>query len=98
MYSQSEVSGVYDFLNSTAEGNLRRMLVSDSMTDTYFRVLLKIGKFCTEADFADAFYNETMPAIKLSAKEKEAREFFWGVCKKRLEEVGLLGIIEQKAA
>ena len=89
--------GVYGFLNSTAEGNLRKMFVNGEMTDVYFRVLLKIAKFCTEADFVDAFNNETIPRIKLSSKERDIRETLWPVCKKKLEELGLLNISQAAA-
>lgn len=92
MHALNEVNSVYEFINNTAEGNLRKMLVNDQMTDAYFRVFLKIGKLYTQADFVEAFTGETIPRMKLSPKEREIKETFWPICKKRLEDLGFLNM------
>lgn len=93
MYSQNDISGVYSFLKSTGEGNLRKMLVNGPLTEVHFRVLLKIAKGVDESKFIEAFNNEGIP-VKLSPKEKPVKETFWPTCKAKLAEVGLLGLAQ----
>ncbi len=98
-YSPDEVVSVHNFLKQTPEGNLRKMLVDAQLTDAHFRLLMKLAKGGTEADFIDAFQNDSMGKLRLNAKEAPMRETLWGVCKKKLISLGLLPATStQKAA
>jgi hypothetical protein len=96
-YNQDDVSSVCSFLKQTPEGNLRKMLVGQDLTDAHFRLLMKLAKGGSEADFIDAFQNESMGKLKLNAKETPMRETLWGICKKKFMTLGLLPK-ESKAA
>lgn len=92
MYTDQDISGVLSFIQSTPEGNLRKMLVGADLTEVHFRLLLKVAKGGSEADFISAFQAETLPKIRLSPAEIKIKEGFWGVCKKKLGSLGLLSL------
>jgi len=92
MYSHNDVSGVFSFLNSTPEGNLRKMLMGGELTENHFRLLIKMVKTCPEPEFIDMFMNEGFGKIKMSSKENLMKERFWMICKKKLEGMGLLSL------
>lgn len=98
MYSNEDIASVHGFLKSTPEGSLRKMLVGGNLSDVHFRLLLKIARNCTDGDFASAFNSETLPPMRLSPGEIKAKEGFWGVCKAKLNEMGLLSLNNKKAA
>lgn len=97
MYSESDISSVRNFIASTSEGNLRKMLVGGDMTDVHLRLLIKLAKGSSEADFINQFNNETFGQLKLGKAEKAINETFWPVCKKKLENVGLLNLTAKAA-
>lgn len=92
MYSDSDISGVHSFMNSTGEGNLRKMLVNSGMPEVDFRLLLKIAKGTSESEFIEHFQSESFPNMKFSPAENKAKENFWASCKQCLRATGLLGI------
>lgn len=89
-YSPEEIMSVCNFLKQTPEGSLRKMLIDQSLTDAHFRLLMKLVKGGPEAEFIEAFQNESMGKLRLNAKEMPLKEILWGVCKKKLVSLGLL--------
>lgn len=98
MYSPNDISGVHSLLNSTGEGNLRKMMVDAQFTEAHLRLLIKLAKGCPEADFIEAFNKEGFGTIKTTPAENKMKETFWGVCKAKLSAMGLLGLTTAKAA
>lgn len=96
MYTQDDAVNVCGFIKNTPEGSLRKMLVSGPLTDQHFRLLVKLAKGGPEADFTDAFLNESMGKLKLNGKELALKETFWPICKSKMEALGL--IVAVKAA
>ena len=97
MYSNNDVSGVYSFLNSTPEGNLRKMLVGGEMTEAHFRLLIKMSKNCKENEFIDMFMNDGFEKVTVTPRETPLKEFFWPICKKKFEGMGLLSLTKAAA-
>lgn len=97
MYSNNDVSGVYSFLNSTPEGQLRKMLVSGKLTEAHFRLLLKMAKHGKEADFIDMFMADGFDKVTVAPRETPLKEFFWSICKDKLEGMGLLSLSKAAA-
>jgi hypothetical protein len=92
MYSKEDVTGVYNFLKDTPEGNLRKMLVAGSFTDAHFRLIMKMVKNSPEADFVAAFENETVPKFAMSPAEGKIKEGIWPAIKSKMASMGLLGL------
>lgn len=97
-HTPDEIVSVYNFMKQTPEGNLRKMLVDQELTDLHFRTLMKLAKGGPEADFIEAFTQESMGKLRLSAKEVPIKEKFWLVCKKKLIVLGLLSKVTKQAA
>jgi hypothetical protein len=89
-YGPDEIINVLNFLKQTPEGSLRKMLVGGELTDNHFRLLMKLAKGGPEADFVDAFTNDSMGKLRLSPKELPMKETLWPICKKKLLTMGLL--------
>lgn len=98
MYSNNDVSGVYSFLNTTPEGQLRKMLVGGKLTEAHFKLLLKMSKGCKETEFIDMFLADTFDKVTVTPRETPLKEFFWSICKDKLEGMGLLSLTNVKAA
>ena len=96
MYSNDEVTGVYGFLKSTGEGNLKKMLVNGKFTDNHLKILLKIVRGVTESEFVVHFEQSTFPKIKLSPPEIALKETFWPQATQAFAQMGLL--TQKKAA
>lgn len=92
MFSKDDIVGVCGYLNSTPESVLRKMMVSGPLTETHFRLLLKLAKGGSEEDFVSAFESENFGKVKLQTPEVKIKEFFWPICKKKLGEMGLLSL------
>lgn len=92
-YTAETVSELCAFIKQTPEGNLRKMLVDATLTEAHFRILMKLAKGGPEADFTDAFLNESMGKLRLSPKEAPMKDTFWAICKKKLVSLGLLPAI-----
>ena len=97
MFSPDDLSTVYGFLKSTGEGNLKKMLVGGTMTEAHFKILMKVVRGTTEADFISNFMAGTFPRVKLAAAELALREDFWIPCTDALLKVGLISHQKQAA-
>ena len=97
MYSNDDIANLYLYLNQTPEGPLRKMLVGADLTDTHFRILVKLAKCADEANFIECFNSEGFGQLRLGAKEIPLKENFWTICKKKVVALGLL-TAEKKAA
>lgn len=98
MHSNDEISSLYSYLSHTPEGPLRKMLLGGEVTDTHVRVLAKLAKGASEADFINAFNAENFGSLRLSPNEKKVSEKFWPVCKAKLASLGLLPSSNKAAA
>ncbi len=96
MYSDSDLSSLYNFLKSTGEGNLRKMLVSGAMTENHFRIMLKVVRAASESEFIQCANGGAWPKIKLTESERPAKEGLWNVALAACTNVGLIST--QKAA
>lgn len=92
MYSNEDILGVVQFVKSTPEGNLLKMLKDKEMTDVHIRLLIKLAKNSKDDEFLKAFTEEVMPSMKLSNSEHGIKEKFWPICKKKLGSMGLLAL------
>lgn len=97
MYSNDELTGLYQFLKSTGEGPLRKMLVEGKMTDTHMNLLLKVVRGCDESQFVEHFNNETFPKVKMNAGEMAIKELFWAPCRAAFTKVGLIQPVKAAA-
>ena len=92
MYTNEELSSLYEFLSHTPEGGLKKMLVEGNFTEAHLRILLKLAKGGgDQATFIDSFEKEDLGKIKLSPKESPLKGQFWKICIERLSTVGLIG-------
>lgn len=99
MFSHDELQSLYDFLKHTGEGNLRKMLVGGKMSDGHLRILLKMVRGTSVADFMEHFEKETLPKMNYSAAETALKEHFWPICRDVFINRGLItGSSAQKAA
>jgi hypothetical protein len=98
MHSHDDIKSLHAFLRSTAEGNLKKMLVGGHMSDSHLSILLKVAKTVSAQEFVTHFEALTFPKIKFSAKEVPLKEFCWSVCAEACERVGLLGAHVDRAS
>ena len=80
MFSQDDISTLYGFLRSTSEQNLKKMLLGGQMNEAYFKVLMKVVRATTEAEFIQHFEAASFPKIKMSAQEIPMKETLWPIC------------------
>jgi hypothetical protein len=92
MHSDQDITSARDFIHSTPENSLRKMLVGGELTEVHFRLLMKLVKGSPVAEFITLFQTETLPKIRLSPAEIKIKEHFWPVCKKKLSAMGLLNL------
>jgi hypothetical protein len=90
MYTNDDITNLVGFIKQTPEGSLRKMMVQGPLTEAHFRILMKLAKGGPEADFVDAFQNESMGKLRLSTKEAPMKETFWNICKGQFQIMGLL--------
>jgi hypothetical protein len=97
--SQWDLPGLYQFLTSTPEAGLRKMLVDGKpMTDVHFNMLMKIVRSCDESAFCHHIETGDWPKVKLSANEIKIKEHFWSDCFKTFESRGILNPADKKSA
>ena len=96
MASNDNIVDLMSYLKMTPEGSLRKMLVSGPLSEAHFRLLMKLAKNSSEADFISAFEKEELPKMKLSPDEHKIKENFWGPCKQAFMTMGLLGQSPEK--
>ena len=58
MYSPDELTGLFDFLRATNEGNLKKMLCSGKMTEVHLRTAASQAKLIS---FIDMITTEQIP-------------------------------------
>ena len=97
MYSQDELKSLHGFVRSTAEGNLKKMLLGGRMTEVHLRVFLKVVRACSEAEFVTHVEANTLPKVKFSPEEKKITEQCYEVCCEACSKVGLLTAAKKAA-
>lgn len=90
MYSPDDLKSLHEFLKSTGESNLNRMLVDAKFESANFMIMMKIVRACTSDQFATHATDGNFPKIKLSAKEMDLKENFWATCLAQVESRGLI--------
>ncbi len=96
MYSPEDINSLLDFLKQTPEKGLRQMFIGDAFQDPHFRMMLKIAKGCSAAEFTDMFNNEAYGKMRMNAGEVALKETFWKIMKTKSQSLGLIKM--QKAA
>ncbi|MEK7358482.1 MAG: hypothetical protein AAB250_18705 [Bdellovibrionota bacterium] len=97
MYSQDELKSLHGFLRSTAEGNLKKMLLGGRMTELHLRVFLRVLRSCSEADFITHIEANTFPKIKFSSEEKAIGDKCYEICLEACAKVGLVSAAKKAA-
>jgi hypothetical protein len=96
MYSNEDILGIVNFIKTTPEGHVIKMLKDPEMTETHVRLLIKLAKNSKDEDFIKSFTDEVVPNIKMNNNEHAIKEKFWAIAKNKLVNMGLLTV--QKAA
>jgi hypothetical protein len=91
MHSNEDILGIVNFVKSTPEGNLIKMLKDPDMTETHVRLLIKLAKNSKDDAFVKSFNDELVPSIKMNENEHKIKDKFWGTAKRKLMNMGLLG-------
>jgi len=90
MYSNEEILGIVNFVKTTPEGNLIKMLKDQDMSETHVRLLIKLAKNSKDDAFVKSFNDELVPSIKMNNNEHAIKEKFWSIAKRKLMNMGLL--------
>lgn len=89
--SQYDTQGLYEFLTSTPEGALRKMLNDkNKMTDIHCNLLFKVVRACKGDQFGEHFEKQDFPKIRLGPAEEKIKEKFWADCTAVLLDRGIL--------
>lgn len=95
MFSASDYSTIYDFVKSTGEGNVRKMMTGTTMTPVHIGLLLKLVRGCTTQDFSKCGEGASFPNLKFSPQEREIKDTFW---KTTCEACAKLGLVSAQNA
>lgn len=97
--SQYDLPGLFQFLTTTPEQGLRKMLVDGKpMTEVHFNLLMKVVRSGNEESFCSHIEASSFPKIKFSPNEHKLREKFWAECFKTFESRGILSPAIKKIA
>jgi len=89
--SEYDFSGLHDFLIHTPEKGVRRTLVdTHAFSESHCSLLLKVARACSSYEFSSHCENESFPKVRMTHKESQIREKFWGVCVETLLNRGIL--------
>lgn len=98
MYSTEEIKSLHGFIKATGEGNLKKMMMSGTMTDVHVNMLVKVARACSEDEFVTHWDAGTFPKVKFSANESALKEKCYGVWAEACAKVGLLTLTAAKKA
>ncbi len=90
MYDDDALRGLYQFLRSTGEAPLRKMVVANTFTENHFQILLKIVRGTSEDEFLSHCRQQDFPKVRLSPSQAALKETFWSKCMEACEKVGLI--------
>ncbi len=97
--TQYDLPAMYDFLHSTPEQGLRKMLVDGKpMTDVHFQMLMKIVRNVSCEDFCKHVEANDFPKIKMGPAEVKLKEKLWKDCFHTFQQRGLLNPAQPKKA
>jgi hypothetical protein len=86
-----DTQSLHDFLCSTPEGGLRKMLVDKkNITDVHFNLLMKIVRAGEAEQFGEMVEKKEFPRIRMSPAEMKLKEKFWDECFVVFKERGIL--------
>ena len=86
-----DTDSLHDFLTTTPERGLRKMLIDgQSLTEVHFNLLLKVVRATSVETFGAHFEKGDFPRIRMTPAEDKIKERFWANCVATLSERGLL--------
>lgn len=94
--SQYDTQSLYQFLTSTPEKGLRKLLVDSAFTEVHFNMLTKMFRSSNEEQFGVLFSKQEFPKMKFSDKENLIKPKFWQACESCLKARGLLSPAQAK--
>lgn len=89
MLQPSDLTTVYDFVKSTNEVNIRKMMTGPKMTGVHVNLLLKVVRTCKPEDFVKYGETSTFPKIKFNDQETAIRDTFWKTAEEAFKQLGL---------
>src|SRR4051812_27320786 len=95
MADANQLVTVYDFIKSTGEGNIRKMMAGPKMTPAHIGLLMRLVRSCKAEEFVKYFEAGSFPKIKFSSAEDAIKEGFWGTAWNSFAQ---LGLVDGKAA
>ncbi len=97
--SQYDLAGLYQFLHTTPEKGLRKMLVDPkSFGDVHFGLLMKVVRGCDESNFVSHYEKADFPKMRFGPAEEKVREKFWKDCEACFLQRGILTVANVKKA
>lgn len=97
MYAVEDLKALNEFLRSTPEAGLKKMLIGGVFTENHLRILLKVARATSADEFATHAEAATYPKIKFSPSESPLKESFWKVACEACAKVGLLHAAKKAA-
>lgn len=89
--SQYDLSGLYQFLHSTPEKGLRKMLIDPkTFSEVHFQLLMKVVRGCDEPSFVTHYEKADFPKMRFGNAEEKVREKFWKDCESCFLQRGIL--------
>jgi len=97
--SQYDIPGLFQFLHTTPEKGLRKMLVDPkTFGDVHFGLLMKVVRGCAEGDFVTHYEKADFPKMRFGPAEEKLREKFWKDCETCFLQRGILSPATAKKA
>lgn len=94
--SQYDTESLYQFLTSTPEKGLRKMMVDAKFTEPHFNMLMKVVRATSQSEFDTCFTKQDFPKVKFNDKETAIKAKFWSECMNCLNARGLLAPAQAK--
>jgi hypothetical protein len=77
MPTQNDLLTVYEFIKSTGENNIRKIMTGPKMTNHHVGVLLKVVRTSKPEEFAQFCETNTFPKMKFTNDEAKLKDTFW---------------------
>lgn len=92
-----DIPGLYQFLHTTPEKGLRRMLVDPkTFSEVHFGLLMKVVRGCDESHFIQHYEKGDFPKLRFGPAEEKVREKFWKDCETCFLQRGILSTMTLK--
>ena len=94
MLQANDLNTVYDFVKSTGEPNIRKMMTGPKMTNAHVGLLLKVVRSTKAEEFVKCAETESFPKIKFNDQETAIRDGFWKVAFETFVQLGLATVVK----